>query len=188
VTTKQELQLVEDAKQNLEAFNKLYEYYFDRIYSFCLNRLPLQQTAEDVTSEVFVAAVKALPRFDTSLGFRFGTWLYRVAHNKIADYYRKHRLSTIEDFDVIIDEEQSAEAEAYRDETQRQVVRVLLLIKPRYQEIISYKFYAELEHAEIAEVMKIKHGQVKVLLHRALQSFKKVFGEMYPETETFTID
>ncbi|KXK26744.1 MAG: ECF RNA polymerase sigma factor SigW [candidate division WS6 bacterium OLB20] len=183
-----ELQLVEEAKKNLNAFQELYDYYFDRIYGFCLNRLPLKEHAEDITSQVFIAAVEALPRYDTSTGYRFGTWLYRVAHNKIADFYRRSRLQSIADFNEIIDEHADTESEAYRDDIQQQVVRVMTQLNPRYQEILSYKYYAELESDEIAGLMKIRQQQVKVLLHRALKSFKETFSRMYPETETFSLD
>ncbi|KXK07894.1 MAG: sigma-70 family RNA polymerase sigma factor [Candidatus Dojkabacteria bacterium] len=184
----EELKLIEEAKSNLQAFNKLYDMYFDGIFRYCSARLPQREVAEDITSQVFMSAVEKLADFDTTKGYRFGSWLYRVAHNKVIDYYRRGKYDSMNDFSSVADESLSVESDAIQEELQVQVAFVLSKLNSRYQEVITYKFYSDLSNDEIAKIMKIRTDNVKVLAHRALQSFKVQFQKHFPDTETFILD
>src|ERR1700692_3770136 len=80
-------QLVERAKQDADAFGELYDHYFGQIYRFVFSRLRDQEAAEDVTSEVFFKALRAIGRYKPS-GHPFSAWLYQISVNAIADHYR----------------------------------------------------------------------------------------------------
>src|ERR1700692_1291020 len=83
-------QLVERAKQDADAFGELYDHYFGQIYRFVYSRLHNQEAAEDVTSEVFFKALRAIGRYRPS-GHPFSAWLYQISVNAIADHYRAKR-------------------------------------------------------------------------------------------------
>ena len=70
--------LVERAQRNPAAFEGLYDRYLDPIYAYCHRRLGTRELAEDATSQVFVQALAALPRFRAH---SFRAWLYTIAHN-----------------------------------------------------------------------------------------------------------
>src|SRR5260370_39858800 len=90
-------QLVERAKRDAEAFGELYDHYFGQIYRFVYSRLHDQDAAEDVTSEVFFKALRAIGRYRPS-GHPFSAWLYQISVNAINDHYRSRRTtSSIED-------------------------------------------------------------------------------------------
>ena len=78
----EEQQLVREAKASLQAFSKLYQYYLPRIYAYTLNRTGDPKVAEDLTSETFFKAMKGLNSFQMR-EYRFGSWLYKIAHNTI---------------------------------------------------------------------------------------------------------
>src|SRR5438105_7819035 len=82
--------LVERAKSNAEAFGELYDHYFGQIYRFVYSRLRDQDAAEDVTSEVFFKALRAIGRYRPS-GHPFSAWLYQISVNAINDHYRSKR-------------------------------------------------------------------------------------------------
>jgi RNA polymerase sigma-70 factor (ECF subfamily) len=188
MTISEELQLVNRAKSDVHAFNALYEYYINRIYQFCLQRVLVKEIAEDITSQVFIDSIKAIANFDTTQGIRFGSWLYKVAHNKIVDHFRKNKLQTVSlDADVvnnIQDVNYNVESEV---RIQTKIARVMLELKKDYQLIISLKFFSELEIGEIAEVLNKKPTVVSVKLHRALESFRKNFIKIYGESEIFDL-
>lgn len=184
----QELELVTKAKSDIRAFNILYEYYLPKILGYCINRVPRQEIAEDITSEVFLAAVKSIKSFDVKRRIRFGSWLFSVAHNKIVDFYRKNKKMVnmeIEDHHLIFSEEHDKEIAI--TEEQEKISKVLSKIKKRYQKIITYKYYTELDNTEIAQELKIKPNNVSVLLHRAMKAFKKEYAKNYPESEILEI-
>ena len=86
-------QLVERAKVDADAFGELYSHYFGQIYRFVYSRLRDQDAAEDVTSEVFFKALRAIGRYKPS-GHPFSAWLYQISVNAIADHYRAKRPAT----------------------------------------------------------------------------------------------
>lgn len=184
MTVDEELQIVEEAKNDINAFKELYEYYFSRIFAYLVNRLPSQELCEDIASEVFVDAVEAIGKFDTSRGVRFGSWLYRVAHNKVVDYYKAHKLVNLSDMqaDLAISES-NTERKAFQSESTQQVAFVLSKLKSNYQQVLSLKYYSEMSNKEIAEAMGMKPRQLAVVLHRAHNAFEREFKKYFPETE-----
>ena len=83
-------QLVERAKSDADAFGELYDHYFGQIYRFAYSRTRDQDAAEEVTQEVFMKALRAMPRYRPS-GHPFSSWLYQISANAIADHFRQRR-------------------------------------------------------------------------------------------------
>jgi RNA polymerase sigma-70 factor, ECF subfamily len=186
---KEELQLVEEAKTNIQSFNRLYKHYLPQIFSFCMNRVISREVAEDITSDVFISAVEGIRKFNTSKGIRFGSWLYRVAHNKIVDHIRKNKKSfiSLEDFGGEISEHTDLDKVIVVTEIQTKIALVLSQLNPRYQEIISLRFYSELSNDEIAGELGANTKQIALVMHRALESFKDKFEKLYPGTEIYDL-
>src|SRR5439155_24805163 len=88
--------LVERAKRDPSAFGELYDRHFLQIYRFVYSRVRDQATAEDVTSEVFMKALRSIGRYQDT-GRPFSAWLYQIAVNAVADSFRALRPS--EDID-----------------------------------------------------------------------------------------
>src|SRR5579872_7188196 len=80
----EERYLVDRAKRDTREFGALYDRHFQQIYRFVYSRVREQTAAEDVTSEVFIKALKAMPRYQET-GRPFAAWLYQIAVNAIAD-------------------------------------------------------------------------------------------------------
>jgi RNA polymerase sigma-70 factor (ECF subfamily) len=72
-----------------DAFGELYTRHLDAIYRHVYFRVAEVQLAEDLTEEVFVRALAALPKYEPQ-GHKFSSWLYRIAQNLIVDHYRRH--------------------------------------------------------------------------------------------------
>ena len=83
-------QLIEQAKTDPEAFGKLYELYVEKIYSYVYYRIGNQQEAEDLTAKVFYRALDHIPNYNNK-GVPFAAWLYRIAHNLVANWYRDRK-------------------------------------------------------------------------------------------------
>ena len=92
-------QLIEQAKTNPEAFGKLYELYVEKIYNYVYYRIGNQQEAEDLTAKVFHRALNHIPNYNNK-GVPFAAWLYRIAHNLVANWHRdrgRRRVIALED-------------------------------------------------------------------------------------------
>ena len=68
---------------------------------------------------------------------------------------------------------------------QKQITYTLQRIKPRYQKVLTLRFFSELELDEISSIMKLNKKNTSVLIFRAAKSFKKKFKKLFPESEIF---
>ena len=85
----EELNLVQRARQgDQEAFARLYEAHFDKIFRYVVLKIRNQAEAEDMTQQVFVKAYESIGSYQ-SQGVPFTAWLFRIAHNQMVDYVRK---------------------------------------------------------------------------------------------------
>ena len=86
--SEQEIRLVELARAEPQAFARLYEAYFARVYGYVQSRVGDTQSAEDLTADVFVKMVQSLDAFKRRQSGSFAGWLFRIARNLTLNYYR----------------------------------------------------------------------------------------------------
>lgn len=166
-----ELNLILQAKTNIQAFDKLYAFYFKKIYSYIYRRLLNRENAEDVTSKVFLKAVEHIFSFDSKKSKSLAPWLYRIAHNELINFYKERKSNAVyldqlpEVADSINIEEQVIKLKT--------IQVTLFKLKPKYQELLTLKYIEHLENSEIAKVMEVSEANVRVIQNRALKAFKK---------------
>ncbi len=173
---------IEKALKDLDDFIPLYKHYQRKIYNYCLYRLPTVEDAQDTTSQVFVNALNAFAnkKFQLDSEFSFRTWLFRIAHNLVVDYYReKSRPEVIEIDDSIADDEQVyAEIEKKLD-VERSMDKVEIILK-RFddytQSIFVLKFREDMTFEEISWTLDLDQSTVKMKYYRALQLIKRIFN------------
>jgi RNA polymerase sigma-70 factor (ECF subfamily) len=167
-----EQELVNKAKESLQAFDELYDYYLPKIFAYVMNRSASREVAEDVTSQTFMKAMLKIRSFKYK-GFSFGAWLYRIAHNTLIDYFRKNPNLKTADLEKV-DSGDRADSVAQRLERQRIILEALRKLPKQYQEVLSLKFFEELSNGEIAGILGCRKETLAVKLHRSLKAFEKV--------------
>lgn len=188
MTKEEELQLVIEAKTNMQAFAKIYDYYTPKLLAYILNRIPRKESAEDIVSIVWHKAISGIQKFDTKKDVRFGSWLYKTTHSTFIDMLRKEKriVSFLEYSDSPSYGLSDISSEIIKKETQRiQIASTLKDINERYQEIISLTYFADYTIDELSVHFGMKSTQVSVLLHRATKAFQKEFIKKFPESEIF---
>ncbi len=153
-------------------FEQVYDEHVVAIYRFVYARVGNRPDAEDLTAQVFVRAVEQLDT--TRQPGQIAAWLYRVAQNAIADYWRAfYRLPLIGVDHVAPGWEPADEGqrpEPARDD--RASVRVEALLRglpDRYRKVLELRFLQRMSVAETAQAMGISSGNAKVLQYRALR-------------------
>jgi len=162
------------------AFVRLYRRHYDAIFRYCAHRLFERTTAEDITSEAFLKVIESFESFRGD-DIQFRNWLYRIATNAVNQHLRRSarrsRLLTIvreQTSDRTSDSKESSEKwNLLRD--------AVLALKPRYQTIITLRFFENMKLTEIAEVLDSSPGTVRSQLARALARLKKILGPKFPK-------
>lgn len=166
-------ELVELAKVDPTRFGELYDRHFQRIYRFVYSRVGEQTAAEDVTADVFMKALRALPRYQDT-GRPFTAWLYQIAQNAINDRFRSARpvLELDEAREVASAEADLEELAAQRDELRR-IWLIAESLPDAQRTALVLKFQEDLKIEDIAVAMKRSPGAVKLLIHRGVSRIRK---------------
>jgi len=174
-----EKELVEKAKKDPEAFGKLYDEYYSKIFGYILKRVANFEIAQDITSETFFKVLKNLWKFRWQ-NISFSSWLYRIASNEIANFFRKKKYKMIS-FEKISEPISSNNPLIEIVEAQEKLERhknFLILqekisnLPIKYQEVISLRFFEKKPIKEISEILGKREGTIKSLLHRGLEKLR----------------
>jgi len=171
----EEAELVAAARDDEQAFAKLYDFYFPRIYAFVARRVGNREETEDIVSEVFMRATVAMAGFRE--GTKFGGWLFRVATNLIVDRARlrvRERRADEGEAEAMPDRGPAPDEIAQTMLDRAVLERILAGLPARDRAILHLKYFAELDNQEIAEAMDVTPNNVGVLLHRAVQKATKL--------------
>lgn len=173
----QEVDLINRARNDPEAFGQLYERYVDRIYNYIYYRTGNAHEAEDLTARVFFKALNNINSY-RHMGLPFSAWLYRIAHNLVANYHRdgaRNREISLDEnplLDLSSRREQPETAMQRKQEIETLMVLISDLPKVR-QEIIILKYVDKLSNAEIGIILRKSEGAVKSLFHRTLLELRE---------------
>ncbi len=175
-----ERELVERAKRDPREFGALYDRHFQQIYRFVYSRVREQTAAEDVTSEVFMKALRAISRYQDT-GRPFAAWLYQIAVNAIADRYRTLRPAhPLEDFhDLSVAGPPLEEQAAHRDEIRR-IWAVVEQLPGQQRTALVLKFQEDMKIEDIAVAMGKTPGAVKLLIHRGVSRLREESEALRP--------
>ena len=176
----EERDLVERAQRDSRQFGALYDRHFQQIYRFVYSRVREQTAAEDVTSEVFIKALKAMPRYQDT-GRPFAAWLYQIAVNAVADRYRTLRPSQpLEDFrDLSVGGPAIDEQAAMRDEIRR-IWSIVEELPVQQRTALVLKFQEDMKIEDIAVAMGKSAGAVKLLIHRGVTRLREEASSLRP--------
>ena len=170
--------LIGKAKQGDEkAYAELMKRYKKSVYHTLLKMVRNVDDAEDLTIEAFAKAFRNLEKFDPK--FTFSTWLFRVATNNCIDFIRRKRIETTSISSTYTDDNGSDVGMDLRDgnpNPQEDVIKgqrielvksIVTKLPPRYQTLVTLRYFQELSYEEIAKELDAPLGTVKAQLHRA---------------------
>ncbi|MGH2538235.1 MAG: sigma-70 family RNA polymerase sigma factor [Candidatus Promineifilaceae bacterium] len=165
--------LIEHAKCDREAFGQLYELYVGRIYNYLYYRTGNHQDAEDLTARVFFRVLQHLPSYQDH-GVPFSAWLFRIARNLLANWYRDESKRKSVPLDAVL---HLAAADAPEMPAELAVDRDALLAAIRRlpaerQELLILKFVEKLPNAEVGRILGRSERAIKSLYYRTLLALR----------------
>lgn len=157
-----------------EAFGILYERYVERIFNYVYYRTGNPHDAEDLTARVFQRAMNHIRNY-TDRGVPFSAWLYRIAHNLVANWHRdrsRKQEIPIDDLPILPARGDHPERNLVRSQEQESLLRMIRTLPPERQSLLILKFVEDMSNAEIGRVMGRSEGAVKSLYHRTLLALR----------------
>jgi RNA polymerase sigma-70 factor, ECF subfamily len=167
-------------QKDQEAFIEAYDKYVNDIYRFVFFKVNIKEEAEDITSSIFLKTWDYIQNNSITDYKTLKSLFYKVARNAIIDYYRKKNVTI--SIDKINDEKGIDVADESQDihkqlEIEGEIKDVkagMLELKDEYREIITLRFINDLSIDEIAKILDKDKGNIRVLIHRAIQALKKI--------------
>lgn len=146
------------------AYGEIYDLFADRIRRFLVFKLPRQEDAEDLVSEVFLRGWEYMA---TSTVNNLNAFFFRIARNLVADFYRKHKLTEgLEKAERLVSN-QSLENDVAEKIAGDDLLRAVRGLKDEYRDVLVMRYLSEMEVGEIASALEKTPNSIRVLLHRA---------------------
>ncbi len=181
-----DLALAQASQGDSEAFGVLYDRYVGRIYNYIYYRTGNVYDAEDLTERVFYRALKHIPNY-RNRGLPLSAWLYRIAHNLVANWHRDNSRRKEIPLDDGLSHPHPAdlpEQELVKNEERERLLRVIRRLPPDRQQLILLKFVDDLSNAEIGQIMSRTEGAIKSLYHRTLLTLRDDLDALRPEIDS----
>jgi RNA polymerase sigma-70 factor, ECF subfamily len=153
-----------------DAFGELYQENIQRIYNYIYYRTGNRSDAEDLTARVFQRALRHIGTYKKT-EVPFSAWLYRIAHNLVANFYRdnnRKREVSIEDHEINLPQPEHLETTLIKNEQVESLLYVIRKLPSDRQLVIILKFVEDMSNIEIARILGRSEGAVKSLYHRTL--------------------
>lgn len=171
--------LIRASQGDRDSFGLLYERYAERIFNYVYYRTGNVHDAEDLTARVFQRAMNHIHNY-TDRGVPFSAWLYRIAHNLVANWHRdrsRKQEIPINDLPVLASKGDHPETTLVRTEEQDALLRLIRRLPSERQNLLILKFVENMSNAEIGQIMGRSEGAVKSLYHRTLLSLRDEIGD-----------
>lgn len=163
------------------AFGELYERYVTRIYNYFYYRTGSNEDSEDLTARVFMRALKHIENYDNR-GVPFSAWLYRIAHNLVANWHRdnsRRKIIPLDDYIVSSLPSDAPDILAESNEQKEELLDAVRNLPEDRQQLLYLKFVERLPNAEIGNIMDRTEGAIKSLYHRTLQALNEDLSNHY---------
>ena len=180
--TRDESLLIEQAKSDPGAFGLLYENYLQKIYNYVYYRTGNHHDAEDLTAKTFQRAMKHISRYEQR-GVPFSAWLYRIAHNVVANWHRdqsRRKVVALDELVLYQRWQQSPEGRVEENEEKRELLKAIRRLPADRQQLLILKFVEGMSNEATGQIMGRSEGAITSLYHRTLLALRK---EIVPQSQ-----
>jgi len=159
------------------ALAEVYDTYAPAIYRYACRHLGNSDSAQEIVADTFHRFLVALKQ-GAGPQQELSAWLYRVAHNLIADYYRRESIrGAVEIDENMPSRAPQTEAAALQREEITRIRQAFQHLPSLQQQVINLRFGEGLSLEEVAQVTEKTVGAVKALQHRAIEALRTMLDE-----------
>lgn len=169
--------LAENAATDEGAFTELYEHFFPRVYQHLLGKTRDWSLSDELVSEIFFKMYQHLGDYDPAKG-PFSTWLFRIAHNLMNDYYGSKAYSANtpweEDFDPEDTSQASPEKQYLTQERNRELCAAMAKLSVKERKILEMTYWLEMNSTEVGKALGMAPSSVRVALKQSREKLRRL--------------
>jgi RNA polymerase sigma-70 factor (ECF subfamily) len=161
-------------------FGKIYDRYVEKIYRFIYIKVSSQETAEDLTSEVFLRVWRTFQKNGQEKIKNPKAFLYKTARNLLSDYYRKRphlKMVSIEEAKEMADPGQKIDEKEIVFSELETIQKAISQLKDDYQDVLLWYYLDNLSVEEISKILNKSENAVRVMIHRAMNNLREALGK-----------
>jgi RNA polymerase sigma-70 factor (ECF subfamily) len=167
-----EARLVREAQRDIKCFEPLYILYHEGVFRFVYQRLDDKEQAFDITSQVFLNAMQRLGKYEDR-GLPFGAWLYRIARNELAMFFRKNQSARTLNADSQGLQQMAEEmVEDPLASYHPALVQCIAALEENDLQMIEMRYFEKRSFRDIGEILGITENNAKVRTYRILDKLK----------------
>lgn len=169
---------------DLDAFSVLYQRNINKIYTYIFYRTGNVHDAEDLSARVFHRAMRHIKNYKNK-GVPFSAWLYRIAHNLVANWHRDSKRKQevpLEDHEFFLGHVDLPETQIVLNQETELLLDSIRMLSDERQQLIILKFVEKLSNSEVALIMGRSEGAIKSLYHRTLVSLRQILSNLPENT------
>ena len=157
---------------------EFYKSYSPKILSYLSKKLPRYEDAEDLTNDIFLDAIDSLSLLKKEDNAR--AWLYKIAHNKMVDFYRKKKIKSIffsqaPFLQIVANEISQPEFQFEKNKIRDRIELAFRSLSLKYQKILRLHYEEKVSVKRLAQILSLSFKATESLLFRARQSFKLAY-------------
>jgi RNA polymerase sigma-70 factor (ECF subfamily) len=163
--------------KDVAAIGTLYEHYWRMVFHFLYYQVGDQHTAEDLTTDVFLRMIQALPRY-RQRGVPFQAWLFQIARNLAVDHFRKMDIRNHVELDEnLTTGDQDLDIAAEHSLTRERLRQALMRLTEDQRHVIVLRFVVEMPIAQVAHTLDKSESAVKALQRRGLEALRRILAD-----------
>ena len=166
---------------NEEAFNILIEKHKDKVFAFILSKIKNYNLANDIFQDTFIKVINSLKKGKYNEEGKFISWVMRIAHNLVIDYFRLQKktrsIAPTKEFDVfniISDNEKNAEENMIDNQISCDVRKIIEKLPQDQKEVLKMRYYRDLSFKEIAEITDVSINTALGRMRYAIINLRKL--------------
>ena len=161
-----------------EAIAEFYKKYSPDLIRYLRKKLPSKEDAEEVLNDVFFAAIDELAFFKEKSSIK--TWFFRIARNKVVDFYRKRKIKSVllsqaPFLEIFANEISQPEFQFEKNKIRDRIERAFHNISMQYRKILHLHYEERVSVKELAVIFNLSFKATESLLFRARRSFRLAY-------------
>lgn len=168
---------IEEAKRDPQRFEPLYKKYYERILRFVYKRMETLDDTREITANVFIKALTNIGKYKHR-GHPFSSWLYRIALNEIAQFYRDASKVRIVSIDTLGVSRLADEAGKNGENLSPVLARAIQELGSEEVLLLELRFFENKAFAEMGAILDITENNAKVRTYRVLDKLREIFKKL----------